>query len=217
MIDQDYAVSNSKNQAEGKKDAITIWYEHSPNSLPFGENCCAPSKRIVMGGNDVTPDEVIIHEMGHCLGLMHLFGDATGTTQQVFCSETKDLDSCHWYCDLVCDTPFKNGGTGVTSQADCSESILPDTTIAVEAFRNYMSYNEPRSCRSLFTDEQIRRMRYHLKNHPLLDAVVIFTTLPGDLIPLISGDIIVESGTHSITTPIQMLPGAKIVVKRGKA
>lgn len=87
------------------------------------------------------------HEMGHFLGLRHIWGDEPG------CNGT----------DYVNDTPPQSEETfGCPShpQADC-----PEESPANKMFQNYLDFTDD-ACMNLFTQNQVGRMMTVLENSP---------------------------------------------------
>lgn len=166
------------------------------------------------GALPASQSEVVVHEVGHCLGLSHLFtGSDTGE-----CMETGGLcqnsePDCYCCGDYVCDTPVSP--QNITVSTDCSQSISP-AGLPPEVFRNYMSYADPRPCRDRFTPGQVRRMWAYLALAPALQSIrrqdVVY---PASTPSGVSGNIVVESGELIISSPLQMLPGSTIRVKKG--
>lgn len=98
---------------------------------------------------------VLIHEMGHYLGLYHTFQGA--------CTN----NNCLTDGDRVCDTPPDQS----TANVPCNGSANSCTTDALSGFtsdqndlhRDYMDYGNP-SCFSMFTQGQSDRMNWHITN-----------------------------------------------------
>ncbi|MCB0593456.1 MAG: T9SS type A sorting domain-containing protein [Lewinellaceae bacterium] len=140
---------------------------------------------------------VLIHEMGHCLGLMHPDRDDCEELIDDFCPNGTTSDYCTG--DHISDTP------PVTSTS-CN-SLLGD---------NYMSLTDDPFCRVEFTEEQGQRMRAYLRQTSLLEDVQPGADeFPDSSISSPSGDIIVTSGELLIDSPLEMLPGASIIVEKG--
>ncbi len=83
------------------------------------------------------------HEVGHYLGLRHIWGDVIG------CDGTD-------YCD---DTP-----QAYDSYSSCS-NIDPFTCDSEDMFQNFLDYSYDR-CMNIFTDDQKQRMRIVMENSP---------------------------------------------------
>jgi hypothetical protein len=183
-------------------DGIGGWEFNTPNNF-----CQIYGKR---NGVLVTRTEVLVHEVGHNLGLVHTFiGLSNGGCDETpgSCSPNSPCDCCG---DYVCDTqPHTN--SAINAAPNCTHSSLPEHIV-----RNYMSYTEPGDCRNQFTPEQAKRMRTYLEMAPVLQGAQIKTTnYPGALPNPFSGNIVVQSGELVVTSQINMLPGSTIRVKRG--
>jgi hypothetical protein len=119
-------------------------------------------ERRWMKGDMTTPlnekMNVLIHEMGHYLGLYHVFGvcDPDGLPLMgCYCENT----NCLTNGDMVCDTlPME------LNQASCSSSFIscqgaPYNNTIPDDRDNYMDYNSF-TCLEKFTDGQVERIRY---------------------------------------------------------
>ncbi len=85
----------------------------------------------------------LTHEMGHYLGLLHLWGDGTCENND-FCSDTPPVASAVW---------------------GCSSSPVLGCDGRPAMVENYMSYADD-ACMNVFTNDQIARMRYVLERSP---------------------------------------------------
>lgn len=88
----------------------------------------------------------ISHEIGHYLGLIHIWADASS------CSDPANTD----FCD---DTPKQE-----TFTSGCPSAVLASCTTGVPRMKeNYMDYTND-ACMNIFTNDQKRRMRMVLRN-----------------------------------------------------
>ncbi len=204
------------------RDALHIYIRGSGTS-PSGNAFRVPNTYFsAFGSRDngnelVTRTEVIVQLMGFCLGLFHTFqgfnpdpGNPDGPPS---CPEIPGIcpEPCTCCGDLVCDTDY-HGNSLIQTDSNCTFPGLPDHIV-----RNFMSFTVPGDCRSEFTPEQVLRMRTFLEKAPELQGVQLQpTSIPGGTIASPSGNIILEPGTTlTIDSPLEMLPGARIVVQQG--
>lgn len=101
-------------------------------------------------------EQVISHEMGHFLGLRHIWGDAPpGSSMITRCT----LD------DFVNDTPrtaFSNRVCAANNQ--CNDILFGNPTDPFDMIPNYMDYTAP--CFSTFTPGQNARVQIIINNAP---------------------------------------------------
>ena len=86
------------------------------------------------------------HEVGHWLGLRHIWGDGDCTADD-FCADTPNAADSNGDCDVdanSCDDSDPNGYFGLNNPRDMVE--------------NYMDYSDD-ACMTLFTNQQRDRMR----------------------------------------------------------
>ena len=102
------------------------------------------------------------HEVGHWLGLRHIWGDAACGTD---------------YCE---DTP-----TAHTANYQCNPSIADCEGIGNEMVQNYMDYT-PNTCQNIFTLDQKARMTVVMENAPR--RATLKTSTKHEAIPLFEND-----------------------------
>lgn len=137
-----------------------------------------PSLSVAIGGifngEDVLLSTIFAHEVGHALGLFHTHNGTTCNINNIYepiCAELVNGSNCCDCGDFICDTEAEPILTNTAS--DCSFNpkcdIFEDSNgdSYLEQTGNIMSYS-PSFCLSDFTTGQVQRMRYHIKNHPVL-------------------------------------------------
>lgn len=159
---------------------INIWLVKEVNSTSWGSDLVGyayyPSAHgtavdgIVMEarwfGTSPANSAIVVHEMGHYLGLYHTFNGDCGNS------------NCLSDGDRVCDTPpDQSQGVGCSPNAN-SCTTDPDDPSVNNPFRavglggrgdvadmgeNYMDYS-PLQCYSIFTAGQKERMNWHIQN-----------------------------------------------------
>lgn len=112
------------------------------NHLAFGTTGTAVAP--FDGGRTLT------HEVGHWLGLRHIWGDGPCTFDD-FCLDTPPAAQAHFSCQ-----------TEETFACDGTEAMV----------QNFMDYSDD-ACMSLFTVDQKRRMRAVLENSPRRKSLLI--------------------------------------------
>lgn len=100
---------------------------------------------------DNSDGRTLTHEMGHALGLSHIFNTGFGGGGSTGCH----LDDCDANGDYACDTPPQEEANWSCSQIwnSCSEIPTGDTYgfDALDQIENYMSYN---ACQNMFSLDQ---------------------------------------------------------------
>jgi hypothetical protein len=87
----------------------------------------------------------VTHEIGHFLGLRHIWGDDDGCSQD----------------DYVSDTPTQGGST-----SNCPVHPKSDNCTTAKMFQNYLDYTDDQ-CMNLFTKGQVTRMTTILDGNTL--------------------------------------------------
>ncbi len=91
-----------------------------------------------------------VHEVGHFLGLRHIWGDAPNWDR---CSENYD--------DGLDDTPLAGTPSSQTSCAWGKNTCFTGAGDLPDMLENYMDYSQG-FCQNMFTSDQIKLMRYNL-------------------------------------------------------
>lgn len=125
-------------------DGVFIDYQY------FGENPSSPA--FTSFGRTTT------HEVGHYLGLRHIWGDG-GCNIDDFVDDTPTADASNSGLSTPCSFPSNDSNVCETA----------------EMFQNYMDYTDD-TCMNLFTEGQKSRMRTILENAPRRTSLL---TSPG--------------------------------------
>jgi NAD-dependent dihydropyrimidine dehydrogenase PreA subunit len=179
----------------------------------------------------------LVHEMGHCLGLLHTHNSADDdvSTKTFTCEEfvfPSDSDNCIKCGDCICETnaitssePFvtedEDGNCVYGSNAMDSQDDLFEPN--EKTLHNFMSYsrniNLGVDCRDRFVDEQINRLKLIILKSGYLDRVRIydnFNDIPEshDLICLnINNDITIDKNSNfDANTSSNLIGSSEIAV-----
>ena len=136
------------------------------------------------------------HEIGHCFGLFHIWGDESGCANSDFRQLT---GSCLLPASLagttgdqsVGDTPNQAGATG-----GCPSGVQTDACSGVAPgynYQNYMDYTND-ACYSMFTKKQVDRMQWVLDN-----CVASLKTSNGCVPPVLSPN---NASISAVVTPV---------------
>ena len=101
----------------------------------------------------------VAHEIGHYLGLFHIFGicDPDTILEECSCND----DDCTFNGDMVCDTPPTEIPDSQTDYCTIVDPMSCGTTVNDVQRTNFMNYFN-NNCRSTFTNGQIERMCFML-------------------------------------------------------
>ena len=142
------------NGGPANTDGVVIAYTY------FGSEDIYPNGNYGPSNNQYRYGRTASHEIGHCLGLIHIWGDNTSCTVDATDSE-KD------YCpDTPASTRFHYGCA--TTSNTCPNSP------GLDMVRNYMDYSDD-SCMNIFTQNQKTRMRTVMQNSPRRASLVTST------------------------------------------
>ncbi len=115
------------------------------------------------GGDGAT----LTHEMGHSLGLSHIFNAPWGSSDGC---HTNDCSSNGDYC---CDTPPQEvPNFSCNSTWNSCSSVPSGDTYGFDTYdqiENYMSYN---SCQNMFSGDQVNIMEFNFTNISFLASIV---------------------------------------------
>lgn len=129
-------------------------------------------------GNVLTPfalGRTATHEIGHSLGLFHLWGDVGGCTGSDFCNDTPPQSGSNSTCPAFPSISCSNGPNG-------------------DMFMNYLDYTDD-GCMNIFTNDQRTRMRAMFSTGGVHESII---TNAFSIIPLPPSTIICNTATISL-------------------
>lgn len=202
------------------KNTINIYFVNQIQSAKEGNICgytYYPTNNldhVFMAKNCVAGGSTLIHELGHFFGLYH-------THESQFGVELVSGANCRKAGDLICDTPADPGlrSTLISKTCEFTGFITDVFNTAYEPpTNNYMSYSR-QSCRNLFTENQLLKMRVnyqYFKSHikklntefEVSDSVIVL----GDTLTLTAaGGIEYWWSTGDTTAQIKVTPDSSSV------
>ena len=103
-----------------------------------------------LGGGLNTAEKTAVHEVGHYLGLRHIWGDPR------FGQNGCDVD------DFIDDTPPSRSSSATAGCSSGKNTCLTANDLP-DMLENYMDYSD-KECSNMFTKQQVEAMRYNLYN-----------------------------------------------------
>jgi PKD repeat protein len=124
------------------------------------------------------PGRTLTHEVGHCLGLWHMWQDQSLNNWGDGCSFITGHD-CTDNDDMVCDTPpmyQPNSDCDFKANSCSNDSIGPSPypTDTLDMVENFMSYS---TCKYMFTAGQKSRITAVFATYPELQHLVSYANL----------------------------------------
>lgn len=117
----------------------------------FGSN--NPNKLTVQGFTHEALGRTTVHEVGHYLGLRHIWGDGGGLFGGDSCGEDDGIE----------DTPNQGAQSGTECDPTLNTCVDSEGIDLPDMFENYMDYSGE-ACQNTFTKGQIAHMRSVLMN-----------------------------------------------------
>ena len=192
------------NSIAGGGTGIILGYAYLPY-FPNGENYGILIRHDAFGTIETasTADgRTLTHEMGHLLGLQHIFDAGWNGTDGCH------IDACNQAGDYCCDTPPQQQSYWGCQVAlnSCNEVPLNDSYgfDALDQIENYMSYN---SCQNMFSNDQIGIMSQNFIDINFMAAMIT----PANIIAtgLNNPQILCKSDFDASTT--SMCPGDSVI------
>jgi hypothetical protein len=161
-------------EENGSLDGVVVGYKY------FGDEGA-----VLVSGNDFRFGRTTTHEVGHFLGLRHIWGDAPfaslGCAFDDYCADTPNTRQANYDCPA-------------------SDSTTCTTPKLREMVENYMDYTDD-ACMNIFTEDQKLRMRTVLENSPRRASLL---TSPGlSAVTLVANNI----GIERVQTPGSFICG----------
>ncbi|MDG1330866.1 MAG: M43 family zinc metalloprotease [Crocinitomicaceae bacterium] len=156
----------------GGAQGITLGYAYLPYGGAGGDGYGILMRHDTFGiietaaGSD---GRTLTHEMGHALGLNHIFDAGWGGGNPTGC-HTND---CSANGDYSCDTPPQEEANWSCSQTwnSCADVPVGDAygTDVMDQIENYMSYN---ACQNMFSRDQVNIMQANFVNISFLAGLI---------------------------------------------
>lgn len=173
LNDRTAGLATSENEeTDALTDGVIIDFRY------FGRKSDAITSRIYNLGRTTT------HEVGHWLGLIHIWGDATCGTD--YCDDTPTANTKNETTDVSCSPVYSQCRPNVTTR---------------NMIENYMDYS-PDVCMSIFTNDQKERMHAVLALSPRRAKMVEYSRFSTtELVVEIYPNPVRETLTANVFTP----------------
>ena len=153
-----------------------LGYAHFPGTTPVAEdgvfiNYQSWGSNVCYTLPDYSKGRSATHEIGHYLGLMHIWGDDNGCSGDDFRNLTEVQSTCSLPAGLfnppgsgntsadIGDTPNQGGETTNCSVGEITDACA--TTTPGKMYQNFMDYSLD-ACLTMFTKKQVERMEWVL-------------------------------------------------------
>ena len=142
------------NGGNANTDGVVIGYRYFGSEAIFADGNYGPANNQYRYGRTAT------HEIGHFLGLVHIWGDNNicevnaADSLKDYCPDTPASNTFHYYCPITSNS-------------------CPDLP-GLDMVRNYMDYSDD-SCMNIFTANQKTRIRTVLQNSPRRASLITST------------------------------------------
>lgn len=155
--------------------ATTVDFGYSYGTFPWDSDAQTPQSGIVMGHFHWSiSSDVFAHEMGHCLGLYHVFNGVDEVTSCGACYEAVNSPDKDVRGDRCSDTEPAPTISGCSAGGNDPCSGLPWGA----AFNNLHSYMAYSNCTEFFTQQQMGRM--HCWTNDMLSSWVSNVRIEAD-------------------------------------
>lgn len=178
--------------------ATTVEFSYSFGTFPWSSNKLSATGGIVMGGFHWVygPTSTFAHEVGHCLGLWHTFHGVEEVTECGSCYEYVGATDSDLLGDFCSDTP-PTPEWGSCSDASGSDPCSTEQWGYTQP-ENFMGYTAE-SCRTMFTDQQVSRMRCWSQDR--LDSWILpFYVTANNTFGHVPLSVEFEAHTHKVST-----------------
>jgi len=144
----------SSNGGDASTDGVVIGYKY------FGSKDIYSAGNYGSSGNQYRYGRTATHEVGHALGLRHIWGDNNSCTvnatdsEKDYCPDTPAQNEEHYDCETYYDTCLFAAGEDMTA--------------------NYMDYSND-TCMNIFTQDQKERIRTVMQNSPRRASLITST------------------------------------------